>query len=263
MRHAGAMAPDRACHRITVVAVLTPTGPEPRDVYLRRRVAVVGAAVVVLLAVVWLATATAGDDPDLPAQAAATGSMTTSAPAPSSSAAAPTTTAAASSSSSAPAASSASSAPGTSSTAPSSPAPSSPASSVARGVACSDGSIDVAAQVGAPSYPVGAQPVFRLLITNTGKTPCSADLSARLQQVVVYSADGAKRVWSSNDCHPGTAADVRTLGAGEQAVYSIQWSGTSSTEGCATPRVPAAAGQYLVLTTLGALQSQPAPFTLI
>ena len=129
-------------------------------------------------------------------------------------------------------------------------------------VACSGDAITVQAQVAAPSYPLGAQPVFRLLITNTGKVACTADLSARLQQLIVYSADGRTRVWSSNDCFPGTAPDTRSLAPAEQAVYSVQWAGTTSSEGCTTPRVPAAAGRYIVMGVLGGQQSQPAPFTI-
>ncbi|MDQ2721814.1 MAG: hypothetical protein M3Y19_00645, partial [Actinomycetota bacterium] len=127
---------------------------------------------------------------------------------------------------------------------------------------CSDDALALEAQVADTSYAVGAQPVFRLLVTNAGKTACTTDLSARLQQFVVYSADGQTRIWSSNDCFPGTAPDTRTLAPAAQAVYSIQWAGTSSAVGCTAPRVPAGAGQYVVMTVLGAHQSQPVPFAI-
>lgn len=103
---------------------------------------------------------------------------------------------------------------------------------------------------------------MRLLITNKGPITCLADLGASLQQVLVYSKDGTQRIWSSNDCFPGTGTDQRTLNPDEQAVYSIQWSGTTSTEGCATPRVPVPAGQYVAMAVLGGLQSAPVPFSI-
>jgi len=229
-------------------------------VYLRRRLAAVGAAAGALIAVVFIATSIGGGSSGPQSvQAAATGAITTTAGPPASSQAAATTDA--------------SPAPGvTLSSTPQSSAPSAtpvqtptaiaPPATGPQLAACSDDAITVAAQSAEPSYVVGAQPVFRLLITNTGKAACTADLSARLQQFVVYSANGSNRVWSSNDCFPGTAPDTRTLAPGAPAVYSIQWAGTSSTEGCKTPRVPTAAGQYIVLGVLGGQQSQPVPFTI-
>lgn len=229
--------------------MLNPVGPEPRVVYQRRRVAVVAAAVLALFAVVWLVSASGGSGPDPQAvQAAATGSMTASAPAPSSSAATQT-----------PSTPPTSASPGT--TAAVSPS-AMPVAAAPSTVVCSDSVIDIAAQVAAPSYTVGAQPVFRLLITNTGQSACAAEVSANLQRVLVYSADGSRRIWSNNDCSPSDATAMRTLQPGEQAVYSVQWSGTTSAAACTGARQPVGAGQYIVLVALGARQSTPVPFTI-
>ncbi|MGZ4589005.1 MAG: hypothetical protein ACXVX9_14525 [Mycobacteriaceae bacterium] len=243
-----------------------PRGPEPRAVYLRRRATVAGAAVVALVAVVWLASSLAGGGADpQPVQAASAGSMTAGAPsasvAPASSVSpvsGPSGSEAAQS-----AAPAAPSSTGPSTTAPSTTAPpNTTPGNAPRNVACSDQAIGVSAQVADPTYPVGGQPVFRLLIKNTGKTLCANDLGANLQQVIVYSEDGKQRVWSSNDCFPGATPDLRTLKPDEEAVYSVQWSGNTSTEGCKTPRVPAGAGRYMAMTVLGSLQSRPVPFTI-
>jgi len=244
------MRPGSGTRPTTVEHVLHPVGPEPRAVYLRRRVAVVGAVVLTLVAVVWIVTAIGGGSPGpQPVQAAATGAITTTAGAPSRSPAAGPTDAP------------------TPSAAPSgapaqTPTAIAPPTTGPQLAACSDDAITVAAQSAHPSYAVGAQPVFRLLITNTGKVACTADLSGALQQFIVYSANGRDRVWSSNDCFPGTAPDTRTLAPAAPAVYSIQWAGTSSTQGCKSPRVPTAAGQYIVMGVLGGQQSQPAPFAI-
>ena len=244
------MRPGSGTRPTTVEHVLHPVGPEPRAVYLRRRVAVVGAVVLTLVAVVWIATAIGGGSPGpQPVQAAATGATTTTAGAPSRSPAAGPTDA--------PTPSAAQT--GSPSQTPTAIAPPTTGPQLA---ACSDDAITVAAQSAHPSYAVGAQPVFRLLITNTGKVACTADLSGALQQFIVYSANGRDRVWSSNDCFPGTAPDTRTLAPADPAVYSIQWAGTSSTQGCKSPRVPTAAGQYIVMGVLGGQQSQPAPFAI-
>jgi hypothetical protein len=216
---------------------------------------------VALVAVVWLASSLAGGGADpQPGQAASAGSMTVGAPSASVAPASSESPVSGPSGSEA-AQSAAPAAP--SNTAPSNTAPpnTTPANAP-RNVACSDQAIGVSAQVADPTYPVGGQPVFRLLIKNTGKTLCATDLGAGLQQVIVYSEDGKQRVWSSNDCFPGATPDLRTLKPDEEAVYSVQWSGNTSTEGCKTPRVPAGAGRYIAMTVLGSLQSRPVPFTI-
>ena len=248
------MRPGSGTRPTTVEHVLHPVGPEPRAVYLRRRVAVVGAVVLTLVAVVWIATAIGGGSPGpQPVQAAATGATTTTAGAPSRSPAAGPTDAPT------PSAAQTGAPSGAPAQTPTAIAPPTTGPQLA---ACSDDAITVAAQSAHSSYAVGAQPVFRLLITNTGKVACTADLSGALQQFIVYSANGRARVWSSNDCFPGTAPDTRTLAPAAPAVYSIQWAGTSSTQGCKSPRVPTAAGQYIVMGVLGGQQSQPAPFAI-
>jgi len=264
VRHAEPMHAGSGAWRTTVDDVLHPVGPEPRVVYVRRRVAMVSVALVVLVGVGWLSVSMGGGAPDpQPAQAAATGAITTTAQvpgtspvgAPSSSATSPTPTPQ-STSRGAPANSVPSSA------GAQAPTPIAPPVNGPQLAACSDDALTLEAQVADTSYTVGAQPVFRLLVTNAGKTACTTDLSARLQQFVVYSADGQTRIWSSNDCFSGTAPDTRTLAPAAQAVYSIQWAGTSSAVGCTAPRVPAGAGRYVVMTVLGAHQSQPVPFAI-
>ncbi len=257
MRHAGSKRAGYGDEPTTVKGVLHPNGPEPRVVYLRRRAAVVTAAAITVLAIVWLATSIGGGSPPpQPAPAAAALTTTSEQPRLSTTASHPTAPDTRAPDAAAP------SSPPPAQTTVQRPTPMAPPANGPQLVTCSDDAITVQAQVAAPSYTAGAQPVFRLLITNTGKVACTADLSARLQQLIVYSADGRTRVWSSDDCFPGTAPDTRSLAPAEQAVYSVQWAGTTSTEGCATPRKPAAAGQYVVMGVLGGQQSQPTPFAI-
>jgi len=104
--------------------------------------------------------------------------------------------------------------------------------------------------------------VFRILITNAGSTACTRDLDAALQQVLVFSADGSKRLWSSNDCFPAKTADAPTLAPGEQKVFSVRWAGTVSEPTCKAERTPLAPGSYTVVVGLGPLMSPPVPFSL-
>lgn len=234
--------------------VLQPVGPLPPEVYWRRRAVAVVGLVVALVLLLWIGSAVAGGSPSpvvAAAPATTTAAPTTSAASSTPPAPAPGT----STSTTVPAPASASTTPAPTSAAPASTPPAAP-------VACPDTSVALTAQVAEPSYPVGQEPVFRLLVSNPSTTPCTRALDAGLQQVLVYSADGSTRLWSSNDCFPGTGTETKTLNPGEQTAYSIRWSGTTSAPGCTAPRTPVPAGSYTVVVALGGITSAPVPFTL-
>lgn len=238
-----------------MTTVLHPVGPLPPSTYWWRRGVAVAVAVVAVLALVWVLTSVAGGETAAGAQEPLTAPTTD----------APTT------------ATSSTSTAGTSTTGPSEPADEAaptaggtlptaappdgePASGVA---ACGDGSIALTAQTEAPEYPVGGQPVFRLVVTNTAERPCTRTLDGGLQQVQVYSADGKTRLWSSDDCFPGEGTESATLTPGEEKIYSVRWAGTTSEPGCEAPREPVPAGDYTVVVGLGELRSEPVPFTFL
>jgi hypothetical protein len=77
---------------------------------------------------------------------------------------------------------------------------------------------------------------------------------------MVYTLDGATRLWSNTDCFPESTADVRTLAPGDQAAFSVKWSGTTSAPGCQQPREQVGPGAYSVVGQLGGLRSTPEPF---
>ncbi|MBA2310619.1 MAG: hypothetical protein H0W01_15310 [Pseudonocardiales bacterium] len=129
-------------------------------------------------------------------------------------------------------------------------------------IICADRALVVMAQVDRSTYRVGEKPVFRLVVTNTGPTPCKRDLDAALQEVFVVAVAGTKRTWSSNDCFPGRSTDVRVLAPNAPVVFAVTWSGLRSAIGCKTPRKAAPAGAYGVQTRLGALMSAPVAFEL-
>lgn len=235
--------------------MLSPTGPLPPQVYRRRRALAVAGVVLFVVVVVWIVAALAGGSAPQPtaqrsplAASASTSTAPPATPAPASTSTGPGTPAAASA------------APLATPGAPTSAPPSSTAA--ARPPACVDQSIAVVAQVAQPSYPVGQQPVFRILIGNVGKTPCMRELNAALQSVTVFTADGSTRLWSSNDCYPGKSTDVATLSPGQVMTFSVKWSGTTSEPTCTADRTPVPAGQYRAVATLGKIASAPVPFTL-
>jgi hypothetical protein len=127
---------------------------------------------------------------------------------------------------------------------------------------CPDHSLAVKVTVAQPAYRVGEQPVFGIVITNISTAPCVRDMGSGLQQVSVQSLDGQRRLWSSTDCDPGGPADIRTLNGGQQAAFTLTWSGTSSQPGCTGERVPVPAGAYAVIAQFGSMRSALDTFNL-
>ncbi|MEV6137128.1 hypothetical protein AB0L63_13925 [Nocardia sp. NPDC051990] len=224
--------------------MLEPNGPLPPEIYWRRRALAIGILVVALALVIWLVlTVTRGGDSPGTTKAAATSSASaTSKPAGASSSPPPTT--------------------GESSAKPSgSTTAAASASQVAAGT-CPDQSLAVKVTVEQPTYKTGENPVFGIVITNISSMACSRDVGSGLQQVSVTTLDGQRRLWSSTDCYPDGAPDVRTLNRGEQAAFMVTWSGSTSQPNCAGDRVQVPPGAYAVVAQLGSLRSAAEPFNI-
>ncbi|MFC9788207.1 hypothetical protein [Rhodococcus sp. NPDC127528] len=231
--------------------MLEPSGPLPPEIYQRRRMLALGVAVVALIVVVLIVTSLRGGGDDNPsAEAAAASSSLTS-----------TSTTAASTSADADAGSGSVSGGADDHVSGTSVAASVSGAAVPPGQ-CPDNSLAIKVSSDQPNYPAGTEPSFGIVVTNIGNAACDRDLGAGMQQVMVYSLDGQKRLWSNTDCFPNAAADVRTLKPGEQAAFTVKWSGATSEPGCTAPRNPVGPGAYTVVGQLGALRSTPEPFNL-
>jgi hypothetical protein len=224
--------------------VLEPNGPLPPEIYWRRRVLAIGILVLALALVIWLVVmiARGGNSPG-------------------------GTNAAASSSSSAPKPVVASSAKPSTGAESSAPKPSGSAAATPSGTSvaqgqCPDQSLAVRVTVEQPTYRTGEQPVFGIVITNISSAACSRDVGSGLQQVSVLTLDGQRRLWSSTDCYPDGQPDVRTLNRGEQAAFTVTWSGSTSQPNCAGDRVPVPPGAYAVVAQLGSVRSSIEPFNI-
>lgn len=126
---------------------------------------------------------------------------------------------------------------------------------------CTDDALSVLARTDRSRYASGEKPVLSLVVRNTGKTPCVRDLDAARQAVAVVRKPG-DGVWSSNDCAPGDTDDVRVLGPGQEAVFSVRWSGRTSRPGCPAAREVVPAGRYELLARLDDTVSAPVAFNL-
>lgn len=239
--------------------MLEPNGPLPPEIYWRRRALAIGGAVVVIGLVVWLVVSLTGGGSSDTQSAAASASLAPSA----ATTYRPDASATGSNQGSGgsgggggggAAANDDASSSGTTTTTTTSSTPVPPGQ-------CPDSSLAVRATPDQPSYPAGQEPGFTVVVTNIGTTACERDLGSGLQQVLVYTLEG-RRLWSNTDCFPAGAADLRTLRPGEQAPFTVKWSGTTSEPGCTAPREPVGAGAYSVVGQLGQLRSAPEPFNL-
>ena len=87
-------------------------------------------------------------------------------------------------------------------------------------------------------------------------------MGSAVQRVSVHSLDGERRLWTSTDCYPDGEPDIRTLDRGEQAAFTVTWSGATSQPECAGERVQVPAGAYKVVAELGQVRSAPEPFNI-
>ncbi|PSL50718.1 putative repeat protein (TIGR01451 family) [Saccharothrix carnea] len=213
------------------------TDPLPRAVYWRRRALALAGSVVALVLVVWLVGVLVGRGDPAPVVAQ-----------PSSSPPEPAATPAVVSSSS---------------TSP----PPSPATSVAPSPTlppgppppCEDAQVAVAAEVDKPETPAGQPVRFTIVISNTGPLPCAKEIGRHVRELVVTSADGATRLWSSNDCFATEGSEVRVMQPGERFTYGLQWPGSTSGPGC-REQSRLGAGDYLLTALVAGKASTPVVF---
>lgn len=213
-------------------AILNPRGPLPRGVYWRRRLVLIG-AVLLLLVVTYTC---ARDD----GGAKRTAATTTGTPTPT--AAAKTTPP--------PSPTSSPKATPTPTNSPT-PKPTTP---------CTDKALKVEASTSTIRYPKGVRPVLIMSVTNTGKYACTRDLGQRARELRLTS--GNDRVWSSDDCSPGGAADPVVLKPGARRDFTVTWSRKRSKPDCPGGQPTAAPGTYRVYARLGRITSPGAAFLL-
>lgn len=126
---------------------------------------------------------------------------------------------------------------------------------------CTPADLVLNARADADTYPGGRRPVLTIGIKNGGAAPCTYDVGQANREILVTS--GNDRVWSSDDCSPGGAAQVVTLQPGAKPTeFSVTWSRQRSRPDCPAARREAAAGTYRVVGRFGDQTSAHDSFTL-
>lgn len=126
---------------------------------------------------------------------------------------------------------------------------------------CPDSTLAVKGLTSAPSYVVGEQPKFTMVVTNIGLVACQRDVGAAVLAAYVYSLDN-NRLWSNLDCAPSNETLVKSFEPGEQVTTEVTWTGMGSAPQCPLPREPIGPGTYNLVVQLGNLRSATVPFIL-
>jgi hypothetical protein len=250
-------------------------GPLPATVYWRRRWVAIASATAVIVLAVWGIAALVSDEPETtrPASRAAVSAPQEASPPP----AAPPLAALLSATPPSTAQPFTGSRPGAAGSTPPTPEPepsratseqlildeAAPTTSPAPPpdpVPCTNEMIAVRAEVDGGEHRVGERMLLRLVVTNTSDRPCVRDLGPVRLEIVVWSADGGQRLWSSNDCSSARGADPRTLAPGEPMAFSVRWAGRTSAPGCPERRDGVPAGEYRLLTRVDDVISPPTQF---
>lgn len=127
---------------------------------------------------------------------------------------------------------------------------------------CADSVMQVVVTAAQPNYLVGQRPFLTLHIANVGPVACVRDVSRQYRSIVLMSADGKTRLWSSNDCYSVNTDEVRTLQPGQGLSYNVAWAGRTSAPGCPAGRTTVPAGTYELVGELGSLVGPPMLITL-
>lgn len=229
---------------------LEPHGPLPTQIYWRRRALAIGLAVLavaVIVAVVILVVTNSTGSTSGPGPSAATSSAPAPTPLPGENPEVKTPVQ-----------------PPAQQQPPPTPTPSAavvPPPVLKEGDDCPDSTLAVKGITSAPSFTVGDQPKFTMVVTNIGLVACKRDVGAAVLAAYVYSLDN-NRLWSNLDCAPSNETLVKTFNPGEQVTTEVTWTGMGSAPNCPLPRQPIGPGTYNLLVQLGNLRSATVPFVL-
>jgi hypothetical protein len=118
--------------------------------------------------------------------------------------------------------------------------------------------ITVATDGNKTEYPAGTFVRIYLKIKNVSTRSCSRDVGATQQELRI--AQGATKMWSSDDCAAAGGSAIRNLAPGEEFdVADVMWNGRASTN-CQNRPVPEP-GTYQLTGRVGTKWSDPVTLT--
>lgn len=198
-----------------------PVGPQPPQVYWRRRLIVGLGLLAVIVIIVLIIVRPGSGEPD---------PTTAASPSPTETAAAETTE---------------------------TPGADAPAEPPADPNACTPDQVEVTAVTDADAYGPEQLPLISLTIRNLTSTACTMEAGTDVQEYVITS--GPDRIWSSRDCQTDPLATPITLEPEQElSTTPLQWNRTRSEPGvCDVEREPVGAGgaTYRLSVSIGGFTS--------
>jgi hypothetical protein len=132
-----------------------------------------------------------------------------------------------------------------------------------QGEGCADAEMSLTPVPSDTSPQRGATISIKLKIKNSGTRTCTRDLGASAQEL--YIAEGAQRIWSSDQCAAVKGNDIVTLGPGVEKVFEVNWNGKQSNQctGAAASGPVPPTGAYQLFGRLDTIVSPPVVLTVV
>ncbi|WP_082471156.1 hypothetical protein [Arthrobacter sp. Leaf234] len=126
--------------------------------------------------------------------------------------------------------------------------------------ACDAARVVVSAETDRESYGSGESPVLALVVRNEGEEPCTVNVGT--SQMAFEITSGGERIFSTTDCQQGSQDLERTIAPGGEERATFEWARNRTVPGCTVVDEEPGAGDYTLITRLGARSSQSVEFTL-
>lgn len=112
-------------------------------------------------------------------------------------------------------------------------------------------------------YSAGQNPVFNVVVHNSGTENCLIDVSSTSLVFTVTAVGGnsTTTAWTSATCVTGNVQDRRVLGPGDSYTNATTWTRVEPGTKCQNTH-PASAGAYTVNATVSGVSSASVQFTL-
>lgn len=95
---------------------------------------------------------------------------------------------------------------------------------------CSDADTAVSVVLDRKTTTVGTGLHLTMKVKNTSKVACKRDVGSGANEVTVIS--GPALIWSTDHCNPSTAKDIVELAPGQTWSVNVVWGGKLSAKGC-------------------------------
>jgi len=120
--------------------------------------------------------------------------------------------------------------------------------------------LDKTSSSGPPVYSAGQNPIFNVILRNTGSGNCRIDVSGKGVVVTVSSVADSSTAWTSATCAGNQ--DLRVLGPGDGFTEPVKWDREKSVTGCPANPPTVGTGSYAVTAMVSGVNAASVQFGL-